>query len=37
MIEKEIKILVNKNEYEKLNKLFKWDKAVTQINYYYNE
>lgn len=34
-IEKEIKILLSKEDYQRVKLLFEWDKEVTQKNYYY--
>lgn len=36
-IEKEIKVLLTKEEYESLQKLFKWDEELKQTNYYYTD
>lgn len=33
MIEKEIKILLSKEQYEKIEKVFSWKKKFTQINF----
>lgn len=33
--EKEIKILLSKEEYNRVAALFRWDKEFTQTNYYY--
>lgn len=37
MIEKEIKILLSKEQYEKIEKVFSWKKKFTQINFYYGD
>lgn len=35
MIEKEIKAIISKDEYERIKHLFHWDKQINQVNYYY--
>lgn len=37
MIEKEIKILLTKAQYQQVEKLFYWDKDYLQTNHYYND
>lgn len=37
MIEKEIKLLLTKEEYERLSKSIKFDDSFTQVNYYYDD
>lgn len=37
MIEKEIKIMLSKDQYEIVNQLFYWDKDFIQVNHYYSE
>jgi hypothetical protein len=37
MIEKEIKILLSKEQYEKIEKIFSWKKKFNQTNFYYGD
>ena len=37
MIEKEYKVILSKEQYDRLNAFFVWDEDFTQINYYYND
>ena len=37
MIEKEIKILLSKKQYEKIEKIFSWKKKFNQTNFYYGD
>lgn len=37
MLEKEIKILLTKGQYDKIESLFPWEKSFTQINFYYGD
>ncbi len=37
MIEKEIKILLSKEQYEKIEKIFSWKKEFNQTNFYYGD
>lgn len=36
MIENEFKVMLNKNQYEKLVKSHKWDKEISQTNHYFD-
>ena len=35
MLEKELKVILSKEEYEKINNLIKWEDIYDQINFYY--
>lgn len=35
MLEKEIKVLIAKEEYDLLDKIFEWDDSYVQVNHYY--
>jgi uncharacterized protein YjbK len=37
MIEKEIKIMLTKHQYDIVDQLFSWDKEFVQVNHYYTE
>jgi len=37
MIEKKIKILLSKEQYEKIEKIFSWKKKFNQTNFYYGD
>lgn len=37
MIEQEIKILINEEQYRLINNLFHWDIVFSQVNYYYDD
>ena len=37
MIEKEIKILLTNEQYNKIERMFRWEKTYNQINFYYGD
>ncbi len=37
MIENELKLMLNRDEYDRILGRYPWDKSITQINAYYSD